>query len=105
MLLLWPILSKFLETTKFYHLNLNWIKENNLQIPQALNHLKPHHTVKTTPVQAESNERKITFNDMHPEIEKVEENKSVDQDLLKHMVALSEGSRQREATSNKKYYL
>jgi hypothetical protein len=36
--------------------------------------------------QAESNERKITFNDMHPEIEKVEENKFVDKDLLKHKV-------------------
>jgi hypothetical protein len=39
--------------------------------------------------QAESNERKITFNDMHHEIEKVEENKFVDQDLIKHRVALS----------------
>ena len=42
---------------------------------------------------------------MHPEIEKVEERKFVDPDLLKHRDALSEGSRQREATSNKKYYL
>jgi hypothetical protein len=41
---------------------------------------------------------------MHPEIEKVEENMFVDKDLLKHMVSLSEGSRQREATSNKNYY-
>jgi hypothetical protein len=39
---------------------------------------------KQPPVQAESNERKITFNDMHPEISKVEENKFVDPDLLKH---------------------
>ena len=38
---------------------------------------------------------------MHLEIEKVEENKSIDQDLLKHRVALSEGSRQREATYKK----
>jgi len=30
---------------------------------------------------------------MHPEIEKVEENKSIDPNLLKHMVALSNGSR------------
>jgi hypothetical protein len=59
---------------------------------------------KQPPTQAESNERKITFNDMHPEIEKVEEKKYVDQDLLKHRASLSEGSRQREATSNKKYY-
>jgi hypothetical protein len=42
---------------------------------------------------------------MHPKIEKVEGKNSVDKDLLKHGVALSEGSKQREATSNKKYYL
>jgi hypothetical protein len=33
---------------------------------------------------------------------KVEEKKSVDADLLKHRETLSEGSRQRESTSNKK---
>jgi hypothetical protein len=38
--------------------------------------------------QAESNERKNTFNDMHLEIEKVEENKFVDKYLLKHRAAL-----------------
>jgi hypothetical protein len=60
---------------------------------------------KKPPAQEECNERKNTFNDMHPEIEKLEENKFVDKNLLKHRVALSEGSKQREATSNKKYYL
>ena len=49
-----------------------------------------------------SNERKINFNDMHPEIDKVEEKKYIDIDLLKHRTSLSKGSRQREATSNKK---
>jgi hypothetical protein len=62
------------------------------------------YTVKTLPAKLEDNERKITFDDMHPEMSRVEENKSVDLDLLKHRDALSEGSRQREATSNKKYY-
>jgi hypothetical protein len=33
---------------------------------------------------------------MHLEIEELEENKSFDKDLLKHRVALSEGSKQRE---------
>jgi hypothetical protein len=35
---------------------------------------------------------------------KVEETKFVDADLLKQKASLSEGSRQRESTSNKKYY-
>jgi hypothetical protein len=46
----------------------------------------------------------MNFNDMHLEIEKMEETKFVHPDLVKHKVSLSEGSRQREATSNKKYY-
>jgi hypothetical protein len=41
---------------------------------------------------------------MHPEISRVEEKKPVDADLLKHKATLLEGSRQRESTSNKKYY-
>jgi len=51
----------------------------------------------------ESNERKITFNDMHLEIENVEEKKSIDPNLLKNKVALLEVIIQRETTSNKKY--
>jgi hypothetical protein len=39
---------------------------------------------------------------MHHEMEKVEEKKYVEKYLLKHNTALSEGSKQREATSNKK---
>jgi hypothetical protein len=41
---------------------------------------------------------------MHPEISKGEEKKYVDADLIKHRATLSEGSRQRESASNKKYY-
>jgi hypothetical protein len=62
------------------------------------------YTIKTLPAKLEDNERKITFDDMHPEMSRVEEKKFVDPNLLKHRAALSEGSRQREATSNKKYY-
>jgi hypothetical protein len=62
------------------------------------------YTIKSLPSKLEDDVRKITFDDMHPEVSKVEEKKYVDADLLKHRVALSEGSRQRESTSNIKYY-
>jgi hypothetical protein len=41
---------------------------------------------------------------MHPKIHKLEENNFVDKDLLKHRVALLEGSKKREETSNNKCY-
>jgi hypothetical protein len=62
------------------------------------------YTIKSLPLKLEDGVRKITFDDMHPEVSKVEEKKYVDADLLKHRETLSEGSRQRESTSNKKYY-
>jgi hypothetical protein len=40
-------------------------------------------------VQPEDDERKITFNDMQPKMSRVEENKYVDPDLLKHRDAIS----------------
>jgi hypothetical protein len=53
---------------------------------------------------AYSNERKIFFNDMHHEIEKLEKIKSYDKELLKYMVVLSERSKQIEESCNKKYF-
>jgi hypothetical protein len=51
-----------------------------------------------------NNERTTTFNDMHLEIEKLEENKSFDKELIKQKVSLLEGSRKIEASSIKNYY-
>jgi hypothetical protein len=55
------------------------------------------------PLRLEDGVRKITFDDMHPEISKGEEKKSTDADLIKHKATLSEGSGQRQTTSHKKY--
>jgi hypothetical protein len=62
------------------------------------------YTVKTLPAKLEENIRKIAFDDMYLEMSKVEEKKLVDENLLKHREALLEGSRQRESTSNRKYF-
>jgi hypothetical protein len=45
--------------------------------------------------------RNITFDDMHPEISKGEEKKSIDADLIKHRETLSEGSAQRQQLHTK----
>jgi hypothetical protein len=44
------------------------------------------------PLKLEDGVRKITFDDMHPEISKGEEKKYADADLIKHRATLSEGS-------------
>jgi hypothetical protein len=97
---------KFLETTKHFLSILHWTKKIQLVNSPSFESYESQSIQSKQPVtQVESNERKITFNDMHPEIEKVEDKKFVDQDLLKHRVALSEGSKKMEETSNKKYCL
>jgi hypothetical protein len=40
---------------------------------------------------------------MHSKVSKVDEKKFVDANLLKYRETLSEGSRKRESTSNRKY--
>jgi hypothetical protein len=62
------------------------------------------YTIKSLPAKLEDGVRKITFYDMHLKVSKVEEKKYDDAYLLKNRETLLEGSRQRESTSNMKYY-
>jgi hypothetical protein len=86
-------------------LSLSQVEESSLSICVSSDSSETSsYTIKSLPTKLEDGVRKITFDDMHPEVSKVEEKKFVDADLLKHRETLSEGSRQRESTSNKKYY-
>jgi hypothetical protein len=53
------------------------------------------YTIKSLHAKLEDDVRKITFDEMHPEMSKVEEKKSTYADLIKHWATLLEGSRQR----------
>jgi hypothetical protein len=62
-------------------------------------------TVKSLPLKLKDSVRMITFDYLHPKIQKSEENKFADADLIKDGASMSEGSEQRKTTSHKKYNL
>jgi hypothetical protein len=55
------------------------------------------------PLKLEDSVRMITFNDIHPEIPRRQENKSLGADLVKDRETMPEGSAKRQTNSHTKY--